>query len=151
MNRSFLLLSSFIFFLFISFTSFSPLKDKSINEDVVKYTNQFRQSKGLAVLTESEDLNAIAQVHSENMAKGRIGFGHEGFNKRYALAKKKISNFRAFAENVAYGPSSGKEAVAMWKNSSGHRQNMLGRFRYIGIGSAKDRQGRIYYTQVFAN
>jgi len=77
----------------------------------------------------NKDLNAIAQKHSEDMAKGRVGFGHSGFNHRYSLASKKIKGFKTFAENVAYGARSGKEAVTMWKNSSGHRRNMLGNYR----------------------
>ena len=96
----------------------------------------------------NEDLNAIAQKHSSNMAKGRVRFGHAGFSQREAQAKKKI-NIYSFAENFAFGPTTGKQVVTMWKNSSGHRRNMLGRYKYIGIGIAKDRRGRIYYTQVF--
>ena len=84
------------------------------------------------------------------MAKGRVGFGHGGFARRDALARKKINGIHSFAENVAYGPTTGKQVVTMWKKSSNHRKNMLGRYKYIGIGIAKDRRGRIYYTQVFA-
>lgn len=84
------------------------------------------------------------------MARRRVAFGHTGFAKRNALAKNKIHSIRSFAENVAYGATSGKEVVTMWKNSSGHRRNMLGNYKYIGIGIAKDSHGRIYYTQVFA-
>jgi uncharacterized protein YkwD len=51
---------------------------------------------------------------------------------------------------VAYGPTSGKEVVKQWKGSPGHRRNMLGKYKYIGIGIATDRRGHIYYTQVFA-
>ena len=84
------------------------------------------------------------------MARKRVAFGHSGFAKRNALAKKKIHSIHSFAENVAYGATSGREVVTMWKNSSGHRRNMLGNYKYIGIGIAKDSHGRIYYTQVFA-
>ena len=151
MKRGCLLVSLSLLTLSVSLTSFAPARDKNLVDDVFSYTNKFRRSKGLPALIINEDLNAIAQTHSVNMAKGRVGFGHGGFNKRYAMAKQKISNFSSFAENVAYGVNSGKEVVDLWKSSSGHRQNMLGKFRYIGIGTAKDRQGQIYYTQVFAN
>ena len=97
-----------------------------------------------------KDLNAIAQKHSEDMARGRVGFGHGGFNQRSAMANKAIKHIHSFAENVAYGATTGKQVVTLWKNSPGHRRNMLGHYKYIGIGIAKDRQGRIYYTQVFA-
>ncbi|MBL7739790.1 MAG: CAP domain-containing protein [Chitinophagaceae bacterium] len=130
--------------------SFSPAPGKSLTVDVLNHANQFRRSKGLTALSLHEDLNAIAEKHSSNMAKGRVGFGHGGFNKRYHEAKRKIAGFNGFAENVAYGATSGKEVVTLWKNSPGHRRNMLGQYKYTGIGMAKDRKGRIYYTQVFA-
>ena len=135
--------------LFIGLVSFAP-GNASLIQDVLTHTNKFRQSKGLAALTMRQELNAIAQKHSADMASGRAGFGHGGFNKRYALAKNKVKPMRSFAENVAHGATSGVQVVSMWKSSSGHRRNMLGKFKYIGIGIAKDKRGRIFYTQVFA-
>ena len=55
------------------------------------------------------------------------------------------------AENVAYGARTGKEAFQIWKNSSGHKKNMLGNYKYTGIGTAKDRRGTLYYTQIFVH
>lgn len=147
MKRGFLFSALTCLTIFISLISFSPLSDASLVNDVLNQTNKFRKSKGLRALIIHDDLNAIVQKHSSNMAKGRIKFGH-GFSLREQQAKKKIKPLHSFAENVAYGPTTGKEVVMMWKNSSGHRRNMLGHFKYIGI--AKDRDGRIYYTQVFA-
>ncbi|MBC7948531.1 MAG: CAP domain-containing protein [Chitinophagaceae bacterium] len=141
----------FSLFLFFGIVSFSPANDSPLISDVVKHTNQFRKSKGMPPLTDREDLNKIAQKHSEDMAKGRVAFGHGGFNKRFSEARRKVDDFISFAENVAYGPTTGKEVVTMWKNSAGHRSNLLGKFKYIGVGTATDRQGRIYYTQVFVN
>jgi len=151
MKRSFLVTTFSFLAIYISLSSFSPKSGNSLVDDVLSYTNKFRRSKGLPAIIINKDLNAIAETHSINMAKGRVGFGHGGFNKRYALARKKITGFTGFAENVAFGANSGKEVVTMWKNSSGHRRNMLGHYKYIGIGIARDRRGRIYYTQVFAN
>ena len=84
------------------------------------------------------------------MARGKVGFGHRGFSKRNNMAKKVIHPLNGFAENVAYGATSGKQVVTQWKNSPPHRRNMMGPYKYIGIGIAKDRRGRIYYTQLFA-
>ena len=137
--------------LLLSFTLFSfSASNTNMVKDVLKQTNEFRRSKGLNHLVMLDQLNAIARKHSENMAHGRVAFGHAGFNQREALEKKKIKGVSVFGENVAYGPTSGKKVVVMWENSAGHRRNLLGPFKYIGIGIAKDKQGRIYYTQVFA-
>lgn len=137
-----------IFFL-LSFTSEKPLTD-GLTEDVLNYTNQFRRSKGLKILEMRDDLNAIARKHSEDMAKGRCSFGHSGYDLRVSKIKKTIKPCDGYVgENVAYGAHTGKEAFDIWKNSSGHRKNMLGDYNYIGIGTARSRKGVIYYTQIF--
>ncbi|MEO7924482.1 MAG: CAP domain-containing protein [Chitinophagaceae bacterium] len=119
-----------------------------LDKDVLTWTNQFRRSNGMKELIMREDLNEIARKHSEDMAKGKTDFGHDGFEKRYSKVRKIFKSCTA-AENVAYGATTGKDAVTQWKNSSPHRHNLLGDYRYIGIGTARDREGRIYYTQIF--
>jgi uncharacterized protein YkwD len=132
-----------------SFTSERSLTD-GITEDVFKYTNQFRRSKGLKTLEMRNDLNAIARKHSEDMASGRCSFGHSGYDLRVSKIKKTIKPCDGYVgENVAYGASNGKEAFDVWKNSSEHRKNMLGDYKYIGIGIAYNKKGVIYYTQIF--
>jgi len=118
-------------------------------EDVLKYTNQFRNSRKLSELEMRKDLNEIARKHSEDMAKGRRSFGHGGLKQRQAQIQKLLKSYSGMAENVAYGARNGKEAFNIWKNSKGHRANMLGSYKYIGIGTARDKRGRIYYTQIF--
>ena len=151
MKKTFLLTTVLSFVLLITQSSFSTAGPPDLVNDVLHYTNKFRKSKRLSELKINAELNAIAQKHSENMAKGRVRFGHDGFDKRMKQASKAISGVHTFAENVAFGPRTGEAVVAMWKNSSGHRENMLGNYRYIGIGTAKDKRGVIYYTEVFAN
>lgn len=138
----------FSFISLLVFTSATPLYS-GLTEDVLKYTNQFRKSKKLPILEMRSDLNAIARKHSEDMARGRSSFGHAGYNQRVLQAQKIIKPFYGMAENVAYGAHSGKEAFDIWKNSSGHRKNMLGNYKYIGIGTATDKRGAIYYTEIF--
>jgi uncharacterized protein YkwD len=120
-----------------------------LNDDVLRYTNEFRKSKKLTALVMRDDMNAIAQSHSEDMAKRRCSFGHSGFNERQLDVQKIIQPFSAMAENVAYGATSGKDVVEMWKNSPGHRENMLGDYKYMGIGIARDDHGTIYFTAIF--
>jgi uncharacterized protein YkwD len=124
---------------------------QSLRDDVLKYTNELRQSKGLPPLEMRDDLNALAADHSTDMAKGKTGFGHDGFQQRQQAVHKFLPTVSAFAENVALGATSGKEVVSMWKKSSGHRRNILGTYKYIGIGIATDKQGVMYYTQLFVN
>jgi uncharacterized protein YkwD len=150
MKRIFLYAPVICILLFTGLVSFVPSNTNSLVEDVLTETNQFRKSKGLPELEVKEELNVIAQQHSNNMAKGMVAFGHAGFEKRNNMAVKSIRTIKEFAENVAFGAATARDAVNMWKSSEGHRKNMLGRYAYIGIGIAKDKQGRLYYTQVFA-
>jgi uncharacterized protein YkwD len=129
--------------------SIATVFDGGLNDDILKYTNQFRKSKRLPALEMSEELNAIARRHSEDMAKGKCGFGHSGYHQRELQVQRTMKMEYGMAENVAYGATSAKQVVAMWKGSSGHRKNMLGNYKYIGIGTARDKHGAIYYTQIF--
>ncbi|HUZ58755.1 MAG TPA: CAP domain-containing protein [Hanamia sp.] len=138
------------FSLFVSILSFSPGNDNTnLVANVLSLTNQFRESQGLPVLIMKQQLNALAQKHSADMASGRVSFGHAGFGERAAEAMSEIKGLHSFAENVAFGATSANEVVTLWKNSPGHRRNMLGPYKYIGIGTAKDSKGQIYYTEVF--
>jgi uncharacterized protein YkwD len=137
--------------LLFSLNSFTPPNNSNLVHEVLTQTNTFRKSKGMNTLEMRGDLNALANKHSEDMAKGKVGFGHSGFGKRYAKAKKEIRNIHGFAENVAYGSISGKQVVIMWEKSPGHRRNLLGPYKYAGIGVAKNKQGQLFYTEVFAD
>jgi uncharacterized protein YkwD len=151
-THSFIRHSSFTFFiagLLLLLSSSIPVREEGLTDDILKYTNQFRRSEGLPALAMRNDLNAIARRHSEDMASGRTGFGHAGYDKRESEVEKLIRPCHGMAENVAYGPVTGKEVVAMWQNSKGHRKNILGDYKWIGIGTATDGRGVIYYTQIF--
>lgn len=139
-----LIFTTAVFFLLSSFSTASD----SLSNDVLSYTNQFRKSKGKTVLTMRDDLNKIARKHSEDMASGRRSFGHGGYDQRSKKIRQLYQSC-SIAENVAYGATSAKEVVDQWKNSPNHRTNMLGNYKYIGIGAARDRKGRYYYTQIF--
>ena len=131
------------------FTSGIPAKDE-LAEDVFKYTNQFRRSNGKSTLEMRDDLNAIARAHSEDMAAGRRSFGHGGYDQRVLKVKRLVKPCNgSIGENVAYGARTAKDAMSIWKNSSGHRKNMLGNYKYIGVGTARSKRGITYYTQIF--
>ena len=147
-RRIFILLP--LMLLAVTHYSFMPSSFKNIEEEVLNYCNQFRSSKGLNDLTPNKVLNAIALQHSKNMAAGKVKFGHDGFAHRHIAAQKQLT-IRSFAENVAYGVITGEAAVNLWINSDGHRKNMLGKFSQTGIGVAKNKAGRLFYTQVFSD
>jgi uncharacterized protein YkwD len=129
--------------------STSFMRNDELRKDILRYTNEFRSTNHLPELFLNGDLNDLAEKHSKNMASHKVPFGHDGFDERSAKVRKKLNTWDV-AENVAYGVSTGKEVVHLWQSSPGHRRNMLGNYKYIGIGTAKDRDGTIYFTEIFA-
>ena len=148
-------LFSLLLFSFLSCTAQHGIpqqKSLSLVEDVVKETNQFRKSNRLDALIVNNELNALAQKHSVDMASGRVAFSHAGFDERSKKARKVLKGIKGgFAENVAYGSSTAKEVLNGWENSPGHRKNILGNYKYLGVGIAADRKGTLYFTQIFVN
>ena len=125
-------------------------KAGGLPEEVVTQTNEFRKSQGLEILVTNDELNKLAQKHSEAMAKGTTPFGHNGFDERNEQAAASIKSLHSFGENVASGPETAVEVMNDWKNSPGHRSNLLGKsFKYIGVGVARSAAGQLYYTQIF--
>jgi uncharacterized protein YkwD len=145
-SSAFYLHFSFACLLFLSSTNNF---NGGLNDEVLRCTNQFRKSKHLPALEMRDDLNAIARKHSEDMAKGKCSFGHANYHQRELQVQKIIKMEYGMAENVAYGATTAKQVVSMWKGSPGHRKNMLGNYKYIGIGTARDKRGAIYYTEIF--
>lgn len=133
-------------------TAATPVRIADVSdEDILFYVNRFRKEQGLAPLKLDDTVSAEAKSHSKNMAAGRTGFGHDGFEGRIADISKKIGRVSAAAENVAYGNLTAEAVVDGWIKSPGHRKNMLGKFNLIGIGTAKGKGNIIYFTQIFVN
>jgi uncharacterized protein YkwD len=117
--------------------------------EIVELVNRHRATLGLRPLTISKAITAPSKVHSQNMAAGRVGFSHTGFDYRTAEIRKAIGGV-GFAENLAYGQTTAASVVDSWLKSPGHRKNIEGDFTHIGIGIAQSKDKTLYYTQIFA-
>ncbi len=95
----------------------SPFKDPQAALAFQEFNN-FRIRSGLKPCEFSQNLQNIAQWHSNNM---------------YNRQQMYHSGTPGVAENVFMGSSSGVYAVRVWINSPGHRANMLGPYRRVGI------------------
>jgi uncharacterized protein YkwD len=122
-----------------------------MEESILDYINEYRHSKGLSSLKTLDIATQQAYMHSKDMATGRAGFGHGGFEQRVQVIRQNlgVSYISASAENVAEGQMSAKEVVEGWLNSSGHRHNIEGNYTLTGIGIYKSREGDLYFTQIF--
>jgi uncharacterized protein YkwD len=121
----------------------------SMENGILYYVNLHRRSIGLGPLQMNGVESSVAARHSRDMATGRTDFGHTGAKSRENAISRQIGPVMSMGENVAYGERSAKEVVDDWLHSPGHRRNIEGNFKLTGIGLAKDRQGVIYYTQIF--
>jgi uncharacterized protein YkwD len=125
------------------------VETSSMESSILYYINEYRHSVRLASLQTLDIATKQAYNHSKNMAIGKTGFGHMGFDKRIDNIKQAVGFITASAENVAYGQLSAKEVVKGWLNSPGHKKNIEGNYQLTGIGWYKDKNGVIYFTQIF--
>lgn len=144
-----LLIFSFIIFGLLQTAHATVSNDTAMQNAVLVHINEYRQQHGLPKLTMDNHLVREAKQHSNDMASHRMPFGHQDFTKRIARLHKQIKNSGAGAENVAYNYKDARTVVQQWVRSPGHQRNIVGNYNLTGIGIARDRLGRIYYTQIF--
>ncbi len=125
------------------------VETSSMEGSILYYVNEHRHTLRLASLQTLAAATKQAYTHSKNMATGKTGFGHARFDKRIDMIKQTAGFITASAENVAYGQLSAKEVVKGWLNSPGHKKNIEGNYTLTGIGTYKDKNGVIYFTQIF--
>lgn len=129
-------------------------KDESITDDfenINRYLiNAERVKANLNALSYSEKATLCARSHSKDM-RDKDYFAHENLQGKSPFDRMKdydISYIGA-AENIAAGQTSSIFAHYALMNSEGHRVNILGNYKYIGIGVSFGGDTNIYYTQNF--
>ena len=124
-----------------------------MEEQCIKGINEIRQQHGLHSLKHWSQLSDCAREHSKNMAFSKCPFGHAGFDDRFEKMSKKVSLY-TFGENVAYNYGYDDpvyNAIDGWMKSQGHRENILNpEFHETGLGVSINKEGKIYFTQLFA-
>ncbi|MFG1613261.1 CAP domain-containing protein [Nonomuraea wenchangensis] len=124
----------------------------AVENEVVRLTNAERAKGGCGPLTHDSRLRRAAYEHSADMAKNDY-FEHDSQDGRDVGDRISATGFTAsaWAENIAMGQRTAAEVVKGWMNSDGHRRNIMNcAYTHIGVGAAKDGQGRLYWTQDFA-
>jgi uncharacterized protein YkwD len=122
---------------------------QSLENEILNLVNQHRIRKHLEPLAFNKDIEKAAFKHSKDMAKGKVPFGHTGFDERMDDLMKNLKGANAAAENVAYGPETAAGVVEMWLNSPGHKKNIEGKYNLTGIGTSRSKDGTLYFTQIF--
>lgn len=122
---------------------------RRMENQIIALVNQYRASKGRKALRYSAAMRDAALGHSLDMARGRVPLSHRGFEKRIKAIREKTGVKGPSGENVAEGYDTAREAVDAWINSPGHRRHLLGDFDLTGVGIARARGGKLYFTQLF--
>ena len=124
----------------IQIKSKSPLE--ATQKNLLDEHNKQRKLKGLEELILSNDLCEYAQKHADKMAK------------KDNLYHSQISKIESewVGENVAWGQETESSVVNSWMWSPMHRSNILGsKYKKVGFGVAKNKNGRNYWCTVFTN
>ncbi|MDO5477795.1 MAG: S-layer homology domain-containing protein [Clostridia bacterium] len=115
-------------------------------------TNAFRVAHGKKALKWSDKAAKAAYLHSKDMAEKNY-FSHDSKDGRkfYERLKAQGISYRSCGENISAGRSLGFLSYNGWVNSSGHRENMLEDYNYLGVGAAYEENSTYgaYFTQDF--
>lgn len=131
-----------------------PSESKELKESFEIQTkdlvNSERLKYNLNLLAYSEKARSSSRKHSEDMMLNNY-FDH--INKENKTPFERMENegirYKNAGENIAAGQSSAIYAHHAWMNSLGHRKNILGDYKYIGVGVIFGGYYNIYYTQNF--
>lgn len=120
-------------------------------QEVITLVNQERAAARCDPLTVDGKLTTAAQLHSEDQAahQNMSHTGSDGSSLQERIDRVDYQ-WRIIGENVAYGQTTPAQVMSDWMNSDGHRENILNcQFEDIGVGVARDADGRLAWTQDF--
>jgi uncharacterized protein YkwD len=128
---------------------------KSVERAAFDLVNRKRVEGGLQPLAWSDELEAVARLHSGNMAQFQF-FSHRGLDNKMVSDRADdahVGVWRSIGENIAFNRGFQDpitNAVNLWLDSPGHRRNMLScDWKESAIGVAVAEDGSYYFTQVF--
>lgn len=120
--------------------------DRATAIQVVEMTNIIRLRHGLRVLESDINIQNLAYLNSEEMAKNNIARNDSSDLPKFKDKLKEASlDFSRAGGNTAAFYFDAGEAVNGWLNSKNHRETLLGRsYTHTGVGVYSN-----YYTQNF--
>lgn len=123
---------------------------EATEQEIIDLTNQFRTQEGLPPLRKNETLMTAARDHAWNMAVEE-NLTHLLHGKDPGTRLKEFGyEWTWCGENIAWNQRSSEAALQAWKDSPGHRANLLTRKGdEFGVGIVYSRAGEPYYCQLF--
>ena len=123
-----------------------------VEKETFLLVNQYRKTNRLPPLAWNDAIAKVARAHSKDMATGEVDFGHDGFRDRISQLRTVMTGLHDAGENVFMTDNLdqvARFAVTQWLHSPHHLQNIRGNYNYSGLGVWQDKDGAIYFTQIF--
>ena len=113
--------------------------------DILRITNEKRESQGLSPLTLSQGLTDGAVIRSKEIIKKAEHKRPDGSSCFTAVKK----SYLKMGENLALGQTLPETAMINWINSKGHSENILDpNFKKLGVGYTYDSNSKYKYHWV---
>ena len=120
-------------------------------QEVFDLVNQIREENGLEPFVYNETLAGTARAHSQDMIdRNFVSHTNPDGEDPFDRMRDNGLSFSMAAENIAAGQRTPEEVVNSWMNSEGHRANILGDCKELGVGLALGGSYGYYWTQCFA-
>ena len=113
---------------------------KKAERCLMRKINRIRVRHGLRRFERDKQLAYVARRHAVDMSANG-GVYHD------PNVSWKVTRWRRLGENTGRGRSC-RSLTRSFMNSYSHRKHILGRFRFMGIGTQK-RDGKLYVQQLF--
>ena len=113
---------------------------RSAEKCFMRKINRKRARRGLRRLRWDKHLGYVARRHAARMAQARTVWHDWRLGRR-------VTRWLSLGQNTGEGGECGPLFRRFWR-SRPHRANILGRFRFVGVGT-KRKHGRLYVQQVF--
>jgi uncharacterized protein YkwD len=134
-------------------TAPAPTMAGSTESRIFRLVNAERRRQGLSDLVYNPQLDRMARIQAENMArfqKMAHVIPESSLPTLTDRAQDSGYPYARLAENVALGYPNAQTVVDGWMASKGHRANILNRdVEETGIAIARSSAGGLYYCQVF--
>lgn len=126
--------------------------DSTQARQVLSLVNKERNKVGISTLSADSQLNKLAQMKAEDMArKGYFSHTSPTYGSAFDMMNKYGVSYKTAGENIAKGQKTAQAVMGGWMNSSGHRGNILKpEYKRLGVGYAVDTAGTPYWVQIFA-
>jgi len=124
--------------------------EKSFMYQIIDLVNSTRYKYNLNGLSYNEKATICARKHSEDM-KNNDFFDHVNLKNKtpFDRMEKEGIDYLSAGENIAAGQTSAIFVHNGLMNSQGHRKNILGNYKYIGVGVVFGGKYKTYYTENF--